>query len=539
MIMHSVQTLYRLIQGLNRGRQTGLVGLLILLISLRYSWYHLPAENLEMLHINSWPEGQLVSAGVLLAVGLGFGLMPWHGPPPLRWILWSSLGLTLLFPYSLMTWCPQQAFLALSYWHQLEQVNIQVETSFADVHNHWKQFISLAQFQPLPTLATFNMPDSRFFQLSQWDHVLLDGLGYGNGFFAFIGKGWSLTIVGLTILLLAVYLKPLSRKLEVKNKDKDKRLLSKVVGIIAPEVPGDVSCEKWLSEVDANGIHGTVKDEKGRLGILYQDLRTGLPIVALILCLLLSHMIGANLWDRSLEVAYARGNYATVIQQSPWLMRVYPPVQGDPHAWMRYGKAQHYGGQGDAGLTAFYQGMAYYQGHDFAQAIPYLRQALHLHPHLWVIREHLAAALINQAIVYFNAPTLPFSPHGNNYPNFSNSPLNPIAPNSQRQLNNRKSGGTSEFLEQALIIFPGHIQALYDLMIVKAIDQQFEASAAIATTILNEQTYFQSPNIGLMGQAHVHKTWAAYHRGDLDAAWESYRRSVDSDAWGEETKTHE
>ncbi|MBE9065503.1 hypothetical protein IQ260_02420 [Leptolyngbya cf. ectocarpi LEGE 11479] len=471
------------LQWFNRVRLTGLIGFLILLLSLRYEWYHLPPESLKVLQITTFSFGRVFSGGVILVLGIGW--IRWQGGA-LRFTVWLALGLTLLFPYGLMTWRPQQAFLALSYWHQLSQVDIQVETSFAEVQNHWKQFISLAQFQPLPTLATFDIPDTRFFQLSQWDHVLLDGFGYSNGFFAFIGQGWSLTITGLVIVLLAVYLRGNSRLL-----------------------------------------------------LLYQDLRQGLPIVVIVVGLLLIHMIGANLWERALEVAYARGDYAAVGQQSPWLMRIYPPFQGDPHGWRRYGDSLYYQGHPDVGLSAFCQGMAHYQGHRFAQAIPYLEQAWQAHPQLLVIREYLAAALINQGTAYFNAPTLPFSVHGNNYPNFSNSPLNPIAPNSQRQLNNRKSGGTSALLEQALALFPGHIQALYDLMLVKAVDQQYEASAAIATTILHEQQYFQTPNIGLMGQAHVHQTWADYHRGDLNGAWEAYRRSVNSDVWHQEPLTDE
>ncbi|MEM6255888.1 MAG: hypothetical protein AAF821_23500 [Cyanobacteria bacterium P01_D01_bin.156] len=439
--------------------------------------------------------GRMLSGSIGLALLVALLPVSRWGIKVLRFPLWGGLGLTLLFPYMVMTWCPQQAFLALSYWHQLTQVNNQVETSFAEVQNQWKQFSSLSQFQPLSTLATFDLPDSRFFQLSQWDHVLLDGFGYSNGFFAFIGKGWSLTVISLVLLLLAVYLIPDPMKLD------------------------DFNGKRWR---------------------LYRDFKYGLPVGGVIVCLLLCHMIGANLWNRSLQVAYARGDYSVVVQQTPWLMRVYPPYQGDPQVWKRYGDSHYYSGAHNPGLTAFCQGMARYQGHDFAQAIPYLEQALHQYPNLLLLREYLAAALINQGVTYFNAPTLPFSPHGNNYPNFANSPLNPIAPNSQRQLNNRKPGGTSYFLEQSLLVFPGHIQALYDLMLVKAIDQQFDASAAIANTILDEQRYFQTPNVGLMGQAHLHQSWAAYHRGDLDTAWKAYRRSVDSDVWDDqETEANE
>ncbi|MEM9163853.1 MAG: hypothetical protein AAGC54_12395, partial [Cyanobacteria bacterium P01_F01_bin.4] len=389
-------------------------------------------------------------------------------------------------PYGLTIWCPQRAFMALSYWHQLSQVNVQVETSFADIQGQWKQTISLSQFQPLSTLATLQIKDARFFQLSQWDRVFLEGFGYSNGFFAFIGKGWSFTVSGLVILLVAVYL---SRSRQ--------------------------------------GMGDT------RLSLFYQDLKRGFPIGAAVLLLLLTHLIGANLWNHFLEVAYARGDYAAVVRQSGWLLRSYPPFQGDPHFWMRYGEACYRNQEPDPGLTAFYQGMARYQQRDFAQAILYFERALQSRPHWLLFREYLAAALINQGVTYFNAPTLPFSPHGNNYPNFSNSPLNPLGPNSPRQLNNRKAGGTSVLFEQALAIFPGHIQGLYYLMVTRAIEQQFEASAAIATTLLNEQRYFQTPNIGLMGQAHLHQAWAAYHRGNLNEAWAAYRRSVDSDAWGE------
>ncbi|MEO0458733.1 MAG: hypothetical protein AAF152_19430, partial [Cyanobacteria bacterium P01_A01_bin.114] len=461
-----VPQLIATIQWFDRVRLTGLVGLLTLLMSLRYEWYHLPPESLAALQIEglTFPLGKVFSASILFSMGVLFSMrfilgMSYSGHH-LRRLLWVALSLTLLFPYGLMIGCPQRALMALSYWHQLSQVNVQVETSFADIQGQWKQTISLTQFQPLPTLATFQIQDTRFFQLSQWDRVFLDGFGYSNGFFAFIGKGWSFTVSGLVILLMAVYLTP----------------------------------------------HPSAKSS--RLSLLYQDLKHGLPIGVAVLILLITHLIGANLWNRSLEVAYARGDYAAVIWQSDWLFKIYPPFQGDPHFWVRYGEARYRSGEPEPGLTAFCQGMARYQQRDFALAIPYLEQALQSHPQLLLFREYLAAALINRGVDYFNAPTLPFSPHGNNYPNFSNSPLNPIAPNSPRQLNNRKAGGTSELFEQALSVFPGHIQGLYALMVTRAVDQQFEASAAIATTLLEEQRYFQTPNVGLMGQAHLHQAWA-------------------------------
>jgi tetratricopeptide (TPR) repeat protein len=468
------------LQWINRVRLTALVGLGFLGMSWRYNWYHLPVIGRQALVPEklALPLGWIGSAALL--VGISLALRYWGLKQTPRWMIWLSLLGVLLFPYGWMTWRPKLAFLAMAYWHQLSRVNLLVENSFADVQAQWKRTISLEHYQPLSSGFTFRIEDSRFFQLPSWDRVFLDGFGYNNSFFAFIGRGWCLSVMGLVVILLALYL----------------------------------------------------AHPQGKLTILQRDLRCFGPIALGVISLLTLQMVSANLWQQQIEVSFAQGDYRQVLQQSERLARWYPPLRNDTTFLQHWGEATVYAQQPKAELVAFIQGLERFQSGDYERAETYFQQACQMDCQFLLFREYWAAALINQGVEYFNWPNLPFSPHGNNYPNFANSPLNPISPNSQRQLNNRKADGAARLFEQALDVFPAQIEALYDLLVVTAVDGQFEQSAAVADRIIAEQGYFQSPNIGLLGQAYLHKAWADYHRGDMSVAWESYRRSVDTKAWG-------
>ncbi|MEM9163538.1 MAG: hypothetical protein AAGC54_10790, partial [Cyanobacteria bacterium P01_F01_bin.4] len=88
------------VQWFDRVRLTGLVGLLALMMSLRYAWYHLPTENLAALQIGSLPIplGKVFSASILVWIcrllWIGATLKTSHHKPPnnpLRHLLWVAL----------------------------------------------------------------------------------------------------------------------------------------------------------------------------------------------------------------------------------------------------------------------------------------------------------------------------------------------------------------------------------------------------------------------------------------------------------------
>ena len=68
-------------------------------------------------------------------------------------------------------------------------------------------------------------------------------------------------------------------------------------------------------------------------------------------------------------------------------------------------------------------------------------------------------------------------------------------------------------------------------MLAQAIAGDYQQSAATAGEIIAQQAYAQRPNLALLGQAYLHRSWAGYHGQDLDWAWQEYRKSTDKGAW--------
>jgi tetratricopeptide (TPR) repeat protein len=102
--------------------------------------------------------------------------------------------------------------------------------------------------------------------------------------------------------------------------------------------------------------------------------------------------------------------------------------------------------------------------------------------------------------------------------------------------NGKKARAAADAFEEALQILPGQTEALYDLMIARTVNGEFNESAAVARTIINLQRYHQLADLAVLGQAYLHLSWAAYHNGSIDQAWKYYRNSVDESSWGKATE---
>jgi hypothetical protein len=88
-----------------------------------------------------------------------------------------------------------------------------------------------------------------------------------------------------------------------------------------------------------------------------------------------------------------------------------------------------------------------------------------------------------------------------------------------------------------LQLFPGHIEALYDLMLARVVTGEFENSASVAQQLIETQQYFQTPNLSLLGQAYLHSSWDSYQNNDILQAWQQYRQAIDKSAWNKSDKS--
>ena len=309
---------------------------------------------------------------------------------------------------------------------------------------------------------------------------MLDGLGYNNRFFTFIGKGWSLSVSGIAIALMGVYL----------------------------------------------GL------EKDRFKTFLQDMTRFLPVVGILLGLIFLSLLWINIINHQVDTLFAKGEYHQVLAKSQTLLSWHPPLRGNEAFLKRMAEAGFYGNEPDPALINFTKGIERYSSGDYLKAEKYLQKCLNIQPNLFLARGYLATTILNEGVEYFNSPNLPESFHGNNYPNFLNSPFNPLSHNNPSAIKNSKPSQTIELIERTLQIFPGHIEALYNLMLITAINTQFNRSAEVAQEIIDIQKYFQQPKLGLLGQAYLYLAWAEYHKdNDPTQAWKRYRQSIDSKSW--------
>ncbi len=434
---------------LNREKLTLFIGSLVLILGAIFPWYQLPPQSLETFGTNLFLTHICrVLAAIFAIINLAFTFR-FTINRALRLSFWIGLIATLLFPYFIVTWSPTVAFIASSYYNQGNNVSSHVDRNFSEVQAAWKQNISLDQPEDPPTIFEMSIPDSRFFQMSSWDKVLLNGFCYKNSFFAFIGKGWSFSLFGLVISLMGLYL-------SVKKRS---------------------------------------------LNVCLEDLSQLLPGTSLLLIVIWISVIGVNIVNYQLNTLFAKGEYHQVVATSKTLALWYPPLQGDTAFLERLARSEFYADESDPALINFVKGLEHYKFVDFQSAENYFQKSLDLQPKRFLVRGYLASAILNQGVNYLN------------------------------NANNRKPGSAADIFEKASRIFPAHVEALYDLMLARVVNGEFQKSADVAKQIIDGQKYFQEPRIGLLGQAYLHLAWLEYNNGDLNKTWERYRQSVDNKTW--------
>lgn len=466
----------QLVSWLNRGNVILLMAFFTLVIGAILPWYILPKETLEVFGVSLNLANSIRFFVVLPAIlGIIVAFFARHSTS-LRLFFWSLFIGVLLYPYFIVTWSPTVAFLAKAYYEQVERVTLHVESNFYQVQFQWKQNIMLSQSQPLETIFGLSIQDSRFFQLASWEQLLKEGFGYSNSFFNSLGRGWILTVMGIAIALIALYLKPANSHLEIFVKD----------------------CCKFL------------------------------PFFSLLIGLITLSIIAVNIANYQLEVLYAKGEYSQVVTLSKSLTSWYPPLQGDKSFLERAAKAGFYAAQPDPALIAFAQGLERYNLDNYDKAAQYFQQAIDVNPKLFLARGYLATTILNQAVDYFKSPFVANRPLNARFPyiyNFLDSPR------AGESINNTKPSLTAERCQRVLEIFPNHLEALYDLMLVRVVNGEFDKSAAIAQKIITTKKYFQEPMLALLGQAYLDLSWNNYQKNELPQAWKRYRQSIDPKTW--------
>ncbi|NEO72728.1 tetratricopeptide repeat protein [Moorena sp. SIO3H5] len=479
LITSKLQNLLLLIQWFTLARMSLFVASLALLSGAKSPWYNLPQESLDAFDTNLFVINSVRYLVILFPLIILIALFIDAFHPVARLMLWVGLFAVLLFPYFFTTYSPTVTFLSTSYSQQGNRASSHVEKKFSHVNAQWKQNIVLDASKPLPSIFSFKIPDSRFFQMSSWDTVWLEGFGYKNGFFSSIGKGWSSTITGLVIGLIGLYM-----------------------------------------GLGTKGIDGLIK-----------DMTRLLPVLGLVLGLIVISLIGVNIINYQIDALFAKGEYNNVVAKSEQLSSWYPPLTGDLSFLIRWGKASFYGKESNPALINFVKGIERYNLGDFAQAERYLQASLQIQPNLFLAKEYLASDLINQGVEYAkytDGPKKPVKsvpvPYRGNFRDSSQA---------QARASSQRPTGAAEYFERAIEVFPDHIEALYDLMLVRAINGEFEKSAQAALKIIDAEKYLQLPNVALLGQAYMHLTWADYHGDDIETAWKRYRQTADSGTWEE------
>jgi hypothetical protein len=439
---------------LNREKITLFIGSLVLLFGAISPWYRLPPETLTTFGTSlAFTNLGRVLAAMFAILGLALTFLLSINRVH-RLLFWIALLTVLLFPYFVTTWTPSIAFIASSYYNQGESLSNHVNSNFSEVQAQWKQNISLDKPEPPPTTFELSIQDSLFFQMPSWEKLILDGFGYKNSFFSFIGKGWGFSLIGLAISLMGFYL-------VVENQN---------------------------------------------LNVFIKDAILLLPGILLLLTIILISLIGVNIVNYQLDTQFAKGEYSQVVNTSKTLALWYPPLQGDEAFLKRLAKAEFYADQADPALLNFVKGLERYKIGDFLEAENYFKKSLDVQNNLFLVRGYLASAILNQGVNYLNDPNI------------------------------KNPGTAADLFEKILQIFPGHVEAIYDLMLARVVNGEFQRSADAAKKIIEGQQYFQEPRIGLLGQAYLHLAWDEYHNGDVNKTWEQYRQSLDTKTWGKSSR---
>jgi tetratricopeptide (TPR) repeat protein len=241
--------------------------------------------------------------------------------------------------------------------------------------------------------------------------------------------------------------------------------------------------------------------------IFLRDMSRLLPWLGLLLSVLVFSMILPSIINYQLDEMFARGEYHQVLSTSRTLASFYRPMRSDEGFLKRMAEASFYGNEPDSALINFAKGLERYRQKDLAQAENYFQRSLDNDPSRSVVRGYLATTILNQAVKYYNTS------------------YNTNAPNT------RKPGAAIDRMERVLQIFPGHIEAMYDLMLARAANGEFKPSAQIAREIIAAERYAQLPNLSLLGQAYLHSAWSTYRDGDPALAWQKFRQSTDASTW--------
>jgi tetratricopeptide (TPR) repeat protein len=242
---------------------------------------------------------------------------------------------------------------------------------------------------------------------------------------------------------------------------------------------------------------------QGRISAVIKDIKTLLPCLAFLLVALGFSLVVPSIINHQLDTYLAKGDYDRVVVTSKTIAAWYPPLKGDLPFLKRIAIGGLYSDKPDAALIAFFNGYERFLVDDFQTAAMYFRQSLAIQPNSFLVRGYLARTLMCEGIDYFN------------------------------DADSKQTTAAVEAFEEVLQIFPGHLEALYDLMLARTVNGQFTQSAAIARMIIDSQIYHQHPDLAVLGQAYLHLSWSSYHKGDTAKAWEYYRNSVDESSWGE------
>ncbi|KAM3095148.1 tetratricopeptide repeat protein [Phormidesmis sp. 146-35] len=231
------------------------------------------------------------------------------------------------------------------------------------------------------------------------------------------------------------------------------------------------------------------------------DMGKVLPWVGLVAGIIAFSLLVPNLINHQLDTMFAKGEYHPVVTISRTLAASYPPLQGDEEFLQRRAAAGFYDGEPDLALINVAKGLERYHLRDYLKAEDYFQRALAIAPDQFFARQYLATAIVNQGVNYFN------------------------------EGENRKPGAAIDRFEAALKIFPGHLEAMYDLMLARVVNGEFDQSSRVARQLIQDLSHFHKPSFALLGQAYLHSSWASYHNGDLKQAWKQYRQSIDNTAW--------
>lgn len=244
--------------------------------------------------------------------------------------------------------------------------------------------------------------------------------------------------------------------------------------------------------------------ENQRLNTFLTDMGKFLPWVGLMSGVLVFSLLLPNIINHQLDTMLAKGQYHQVLATSQFLQSWYPPLKGDTEFLQRMAEAGFYGNEPDPALIYFAQGLERYRKKDLVRAEDFFQRSLAIEPRRFLVRGYLATIILNQGVDYFNDRNEP---------------------------KNRQPGAAEDRFEQVLGLFPNHLEALYDLMLAKAVNGEFEKSALAAQQIIKIQEYFQQPSLSLLGQAYLHSGWASYDKNEIMQAWQQYRQAIDKSTW--------